>query len=726
MDNNSMQHLDPGSPPRGGGKFVTMFAGLLSMLSLVGLVLIAGCSGGGGANDPAPDSVSFLITNASGQPVVGATVYLVPAADVDGSPITGQDVLDGNAEVRDEPLEDAIAAFGSTYAQGVTGPDGRVEIGGVPLGRYFWFVSPNDGEHLPGGTDCRRSREASQFLGLTMQVQVTSAPTPTATHVGTTTCISCHPDYATQANHAHRLGFTVPGQQGGLQDFSRYPDFSQGFDAFLPASSFAGGTVVYFYDFDPSRGFDKFKTSLTDPGGGGGADAAEGTTSITQVKAYLWRDNADSKYKITLENVINGADILSPWTLEVPLVYGGAIYKQRNLVKVPGRLGLFPFLQIQTEGDEARWDRTRKQYRDYHLDWFWDATNNLLKEPPLNKNFEANCTACHSTGWSAYQDMPSGTWLSTAVSDPNGVYDIDGDGLDDEINLGCEVCHGPGSDHVAWASNPANAGMEGRFVVQPEMLSPSREMLMCGRCHDRAKGNGTIINDQTVNSQNQFAPIGIKRSDYLAQYTSRKGPGTGDFWDDGIHSKSHHQQYSDLLKSTMHRNGRIITVCSDCHDSHGYAPFRRHLTEDPDDPNGPLCAQCHPNDLFSHIQVQTGFLHAGNQTTCVRCHQPRTAKTGSGVYGLLIGQPTGTVADEDLIYHQNDIGSHLFLNVPRKTHPGTAGETPIDAMPVPYTNSCGSACHQPGNIPFISPAMPAAPGVTTSGTVEAHEPDDGN
>ena len=29
--------------------------------------------------------------------------------------------------------------------------------------------------------------------------------------------------------------------------------------------------------------------------------------------------------------------------------------------------------------------------------------------------------------------------------------DIDGDGKPNELNLGCEACHGPGSDHVLWA-----------------------------------------------------------------------------------------------------------------------------------------------------------------------------------------------------------------------------------------------------------------------------------
>ncbi|MCA9322771.1 MAG: hypothetical protein KDB53_18665, partial [Planctomycetes bacterium] len=289
---------------------------------------------------------------------------------------------------------------------------------------------------------------------------------------------------------------------------------------------------------------------------------------------------------------------------------------------------------------------------------------------------------------------------------------------------GCEVCHGPGSDHAAWASNPANQGQASRFIVQPERLSPSREMLICGRCHDRVQGNGSIINDEPLDSQNRFPPVGIKRSDYLASYVSRNGPGTGDFWSDAVHSKSHHQQYSDLLKSTMHRNGRIITTCSDCHDSHGDGPFRHHLVENPDDANGALCASCHRDDLFEHIAVQTGFTHAGNQTTCTKCHMSETAKTGAGRYGILLGAPTGQAGDVNVTYFENDITSHLFGAIPRKQHPDVAGVQPGSAMPIPYTNSCGAVCHQAAIIPFLAPV--GAPLVVAPGeSVPAGEPDDG-
>jgi hypothetical protein len=374
-------------------------------------------------------------------------------------------------------------------------------------------------------------------------------------------------------------------------------------------------------------------------------------------------------------------------------------------------------LQWQPEGSESRFDRTRKVFRDYHLDWFWNDAAQTLKDPPLTANFDANCTACHSTGFVRFQDQMTGEWLTDAVDDLTGEYDIDQDGSPDEINLGCEVCHGPGSDHVAWAANPLNAGRQRRFIVNPARLSATREMMICGRCHDRPKGAWSVMaNEEPLNAAGQMAPVGISRHDWLASYTSTKGPNPSDVWADDAHSKSHHQQYSDLLKSTMHRNDRILTVCSDCHDSHGFGAFRHHLVADPDNANSTLCLQCHAVDLLTHLVAKTGTTHAGPSTHCRLCHMPETAKTGAGRYGIVLGIPTGMASDDAITYFENDIASHLF-RVPRKTHPSVSGLAPAQTMPIPYTNSCGAVCHDPGTIPLQAVA-PSGGGQSAGGVKE--------
>jgi cytochrome c553 len=297
-------------------------------------------------------------------------------------------------------------------------------------------------------------------------------------------------------------------------------------------------------------------------------------------------------------------------------------------------------------------------------------------------------------------------YLSRAVGDPGGVIDIDGNGSKDEINLGCEVCHGPGSAHAAWAGDPANAGREARYVVCPDLLSPSREMMICGRCHDRPLGNGSRVTEEPLDVADRMPPPGISRREFLAAYVSRKGPAASDYWSDDLHSRSHHQQYSDLLKSRKHRNARYLVTCSDCHESHGNGPYRHHLVADPDDGVTGLCYRCHGTEILAHMITKTGVTHAGASTACVRCHMPQTAKSGAGVYGIILpGGTSGTAADLAKAYFHNDIASHLFLPFARRSHPDVKGVLPGFAMPIPFTNGCGYGCHD------VAPLQLPKPGV---------------
>src|SRR5262245_45627578 len=96
----------------------------LSGLACSAAILLAaaglgGCGGGSGGSNEPPVSASFLVTDGTGAPVVGATVYLVPAGDVDDSPITATDVLNGSAADRDEPVEDQVRLNGASYPHGV-------------------------------------------------------------------------------------------------------------------------------------------------------------------------------------------------------------------------------------------------------------------------------------------------------------------------------------------------------------------------------------------------------------------------------------------------------------------------------------------------------------------------------------------------------------------------------------------------------------------------------
>ncbi|MEW6743652.1 MAG: cytochrome c3 family protein [Planctomycetota bacterium] len=669
--------------------------GRVPLLFLVGTLVLLPVACDNGDDDEASSSVGGYVTDPAGDVVAQATVYLIPASAIDTTPFDAQDVLDvtvagEGAEAFDEPLEDLIdSSAASEFPHARTQDNGSYRIDGVEEGTYFFFVKPHitDDEHLPGGDICRVARHTDTFLGTEVNIQVSGATPGDAGFVGSTECLSCHEEYEAEKYHAHRLGISVPGQLSALQSLDRHPDFNAGLEKFTEASDWSdpGVTKLFFEAYDSSRGFDKFKVYEGTTGGG-----------TVYFHVYPWKDQATGEYKLTLENVINPDDPGSPATFTVELTYGGALFKQRYLIAVTGREGLYSFLQYQSEGDNARYERTRWVFRDYHADWLWDSGTLRFKAPPLSKEFEGSCGACHFTGWTGgpvdpEADPKATEWLADAIDDPNGEYDIDGDGTLDEINTGCENCHGAGSRHVADG--------EGRYIISPKDLSPSRATMICGRCHDRIVGAWALASDSPIDAENNMAPPGIRRADYLETYVSQKGPETGaDIWDDDIHSKSHHQQYADHIKSTKYRNDEQLVACDDCHDSHGFSELRWGLLGDPDDPDSDLCQRCHAVDVSEHMLEYTGSVMNGPQARCADCHMPKTAKTGAGRYGLLLGAPTGGSSDAQIVYWENDISSHIY-DVPSKFNAGILGKTPGQAMPVPYVNRCGT-CHDASQLKY--------------------------
>jgi hypothetical protein len=130
------------------------------------------------------------------------------------------------------------------------------------------------------------------------------------------------------------------------------------------------------------------------------------------------------------------------------------------------------------------------------------------------------CAGCHLTGWERYQDKATGQFLVRAVNDPAGDLNIDDDPQLDEINVGCESCHGPGSEHVA------NGGRS-RFIVNPRLLSAERSSVVCGRCHDRRQGYGGPTNGytQAISETGELAGPGISRHELITSspIRSRRG-----------------------------------------------------------------------------------------------------------------------------------------------------------------------------------------------------------
>lgn len=624
---------------------------LLISFSVLGLIVYGTQAEGKKVGD---NALKGVVQDASGQAVENATVWLIPSSDVDAMAKTPTEIKRDSKN--DEPLEDNLAANRDKYQKATTDKKGGFKISNVADGKYFIYVEPSDKEHLPGGDKSNKAISTAEFKGKTIKILVSGNVPADAAYVGTSKCLTCHKAYDTEKKTLHKLGIRVAGKDSKLQDASRFPEFDNGLKKLM------AGTKFYFYNFDKGRGFDKYMISEKMP-----SDPASVSFTATFFK------DSDGKLKFKTENVKDTSDPARTYTVE--MTYGGGLYKQRYLYRV-GK-NLFPFVQYNTHGDDSYNDRTRKPWRDYHADWLFNEQTKKLSDPPIAKSFEKECASCHYTGYTLTH-LESGEYIAGAVNDPNGEADIDGDGIPNELNIGCENCHGAGSAHVK-----APKGKKASTIVSPGKLSTERSSVVCGQCHSRPQGN--LKNDQPVNKDNKMMIPGTSRNDYLTNYTTREDAAKKDHWPDGIHSKAHHQQYTDFIKSKKYRNGNQLLKCSDCHDPHGMTNYKHQMRADVKDVKNSLCTTCHKAnaDIKKHMQAKTGVPEMG-KINCIDCHATKTMLTGAG-----LGK--GLVRKDGKNYWMNDITSHLF-DVPRKDNVGVKGVEPGKAMPIPYTNACGK-CH---------------------------------
>ena len=277
--------------------------------------------------------------------------------------------------------------------------------------------------------------------------------------------------------------------------------------------------------------------------------------------------------------------------------------------------GLDPLQQYLVEFPDGRlqalslaWDSRPKDkggQRWFHL-YPNEAINHddILHWTKLNQNWNFMCAECHSTGVRKNYDAASDRF-ATAWS---------------EISVGCEACHGQGSNHVAWAHDnqswwsfgrrgDADMGLLVRFggrdgvawnhnteTGQPERsVAPAelrKEVETCGLCHARrGQFSENWFPGQRLSDTHAVAPL--SRGLYSAD---------GQMLDEVYN-------YGSFKQSKMFAAG---VTCSDCHDPHS---AKLRLSGDA------VCLQCHSPAKYANAN-HTHHEGASASIGCASCHMP--------------------------------------------------------------------------------------------------------
>lgn len=630
-----------------------------------------GADGSSGPPGPTSRSCWYVgVTAACGfvrdiarNPVVNAKVYLVPGSDIPRTAIDLSSIDAARASMVDEPLEDSIALKGAIYPSATTDANGLYQIEDVAPGSYFVTVIPDTADrlHLPGGSSCRTALSQQTLLGTPLEIKLSTRPSDSANFVGNTVCMNCHGMVHVKET-LHALSLRVPGTVGPLQDSSRFPNWNMG----LQTKFTLGGTKLYVFGYNQNPLQPDWKVSEMDPGVG------------VDFTVRLYTDG-NVRYFMQFVNVAGPAQTT---TYEVVLTLGGGLNKQRYITKI-GRSYYDLPIQFNFSGrtDEMNVSYKHWVWRQINAQNWYSEIDKQLIAPAPDKSFDANCAGCHFTGFRLTGDATQG-FEAHSVPDPNGEFDFDGDGRRELIEIGCEVCHGPGSEHGA-----------GPSIVNPSLLTPERELMLCNQCHSRPKGIGAGRTTIPMNANRETMRAGTSRADWLANYVSSLAD---QLWDtslgDGKHSRVNRQQGTDFLKSGHYRNPSRLVTCTDCHDPHGNTP-QPHLlrkTLDSADSGDGLCMGCHdvtfPSGSTLRDRIQTHSAAKGihntdvNNIRCTDCHMAMTGFSAAGSAGATI---------QGVTYYQGDTASHVF-DVPLRTDIATKGP---EMMPIAYTNPCG-LCHQ--------------------------------
>lgn len=332
---------------------------------------------------------------------------------------------------------------------------------------------------------------------------------------------------------------------------------------------------------------------------------------------------------------------------------------QQYLIAFPE--GKFQCLLVAWNVTEYKWYDLQPSLEIHQEEWMHWTGGSMT--------WNTMCADCHSTNLQKNFESKTGIYQTTFS----------------EINVSCEACHGPSSEHVNFYKNP-RGGAPPKMYMDTSMTSVEL-VQKCARCHSR-RGQLTKRFDYNGHFLDHYNPSllvepvyeldgQIKDEDYVyGSFVQSK------MYHEGVSCKDCHDVHSLKLKKTG------SALCLNCHDAK-YDEPSHHFHEA--NTSGAQCINCHMTSkvyMGSDVRRDHSFrvprpdqsVKYGTPNACNTCHQDKNAQWASDVIVSKFGDTrVAHFSDYLLAGSQGDIAAYYEL-LTQKKHPEISRATALNRI----------------------------------------------
>ena len=249
---------------------------------------------------------------------------------------------------------------------------------------------------------------------------------------------------------------------------------------------------------------------------------------------------------------------------------------QQYLVEFPdGRLQVLA-LSWDSRPKDAGGQRWFHVYPDEEI-----RHDDVLHWTKLNQNWNFMCAECHSTGLRKHYDAKTDRFATSWA----------------EISVGCETCHGQGSNHAAWARDRKSWWPFGRRE------DPNKGLLVA---FDERRDVSWPIDPNSGTSRRSRAPAALRKEVETCGLCHARRAGFNEDWVPG-RSLSQTHVVEPLARNTYHADGQIREV----EEPYNYTPFKQSKMF----ATGVTCSDCH--------EPHSSKLRFSGDDVCTQCHTPQ-------------------------------------------------------------------------------------------------------